>query len=100
MEVHREDVKHCVKDPKSNKAISSPRIRSILVYGYGDVLESLASKKEVELVWVPGLIGIPGNEKADQLARLGTGQSCQGPEPTLGIWKGSINGALYESTKQ
>ncbi|KAJ8921496.1 hypothetical protein NQ315_003114 [Exocentrus adspersus] len=57
----------------------------------GDALESLARQKEVGL---GGHMGIPGNERADQLARLGLGELLQGPEPILGISRGSINGAL------
>ncbi|KAJ8915934.1 hypothetical protein NQ315_016609 [Exocentrus adspersus] len=39
-------------------------------------------------------MGIPGNGRADQLARLGSGEPPQGPEPILGISRGSINGTL------
>ncbi|KAJ8916900.1 hypothetical protein NQ315_013369 [Exocentrus adspersus] len=74
--------------------ISSPRTRSMLVQECGDALESLARQKEVGLVWVPAHMGIPGNERADRLARLGSGEPPQRPEPILGISRGSINGAL------
>ncbi|KAJ8918804.1 hypothetical protein NQ315_011088 [Exocentrus adspersus] len=36
--------------------------RTILVQQCGDALESLARQKEVELGWVPGHMGISGNE--------------------------------------
>ncbi|KAJ8924069.1 hypothetical protein NQ315_006848 [Exocentrus adspersus] len=94
----REDVKNCTEErificsdsQAALRAISSPRTRSMLVQECGDALESLARQKEMELVWVPGHMGIPGNERADQLARLGSGE----PPPILGISRGSINGAL------
>ncbi|KAJ8910806.1 hypothetical protein NQ315_014514 [Exocentrus adspersus] len=60
----------------------------------GDALKSLARQKEVGLVWVPGHVEIPGNKRADQLARLGSGESPQGSEPILGISRESINEAL------
>ncbi|KAJ8923489.1 hypothetical protein NQ315_010067 [Exocentrus adspersus] len=60
----------------------------------GDALESLARQKEVGLVWVPGHTVIPGNERADQLARL----RSEEPEPILGISRGGINGALNKWT--
>ncbi|KAJ8913010.1 hypothetical protein NQ315_002888 [Exocentrus adspersus] len=60
----------------------------------GDALESLDRRQKVGLVWVPGHMGIPGNERADQLARLGSGEPPQRPEAILGISRGSINGAF------
>ncbi|KAJ8925317.1 hypothetical protein NQ315_009147 [Exocentrus adspersus] len=102
MVARREDVKNCTEErificsdsQAALRAISSPRTRSMLVQECGDALESLARQEEVELVWVPGHMGIPRNERADQLARLGSGEPPQGPEPILGISKGRINGAL------
>ncbi|KAJ8912793.1 hypothetical protein NQ315_002550 [Exocentrus adspersus] len=102
MTAHREDVRNCAEErificsdsQAALRAVSSPRTRSILVQECGDALESLAGQREVELVWVPGHMGIPGNERADQLARLGSGQPCQGPEPILGITRGSIRAVL------
>ncbi|KAJ8912276.1 hypothetical protein NQ315_016774 [Exocentrus adspersus] len=102
MVAQREDVKNCTEErificsdsQAALRAISSPRTRSKLVQECGDALESLARQKEVGLVWVPEHMGIPGNERADQLARLGSGKPPQGPEPILGISRGSINGAL------
>ncbi|KAJ8912277.1 hypothetical protein NQ315_016775 [Exocentrus adspersus] len=101
MVAQREDVKNCTEESififsgsqAALRAISSPKTRSMLVQECGDALESLARQK-VGLVWIPGHMGMPGNERADQLARLGSGEPPQGPEPILGISKGSINGAL------
>ncbi|KAJ8912773.1 hypothetical protein NQ315_002530 [Exocentrus adspersus] len=102
MVAQREDVKNCTEErificsdsQAALRAISSPRTRSMFVQECGDALESLARQKEVGLVWVPGHMGIPGNERAYQLARLGSVEPPQGPEPILGISRGSINGAL------
>ncbi|KAJ8910772.1 hypothetical protein NQ315_008893 [Exocentrus adspersus] len=102
MTAHREDVRNCAEErificsdsQAALRAVSFPRTRSILVQECGDALESLAGQREVELVWVPGHMGVPGNERADQLARLGSGQPCQGPEPILGITRGSIRAIL------
>jgi hypothetical protein len=54
----------------------------------GDCHESLvklAVHKRIQLVWVPGHVGIEGNEIADQLARQGSSPPLTGHEPALGI---------------
>jgi len=40
------------------------------------------------LVWVPGHMGINGNEIADQIARQGSSHSLTGSEPATGCTKG------------
>ncbi|KAJ8917982.1 hypothetical protein NQ315_011435 [Exocentrus adspersus] len=105
MVAQKEDVKNCTEERificsdsrAALRAISSAKTRSMLVQECGDALESLVRQKEVGLVSVSGHMGIPGNERTDQLARLGSGEPPQGPEePILGISRGSINGALVD----
>jgi hypothetical protein len=45
----------------------------------------LAEHNRIQLVWVPGDMGIDGNEIADQSARQGSSHPLTGPELALGI---------------
>jgi ribonuclease HI len=45
----------------------------------------LAKHNRIQLVWVPGSMGIDGNGIADQLARKGPSHPLIGPETVLGI---------------
>ncbi|XP_054290143.1 uncharacterized protein LOC129005312 [Macrosteles quadrilineatus] len=47
----------------------------------------LASQNSVTLGWVPGHVGIGGNESADKLAKKGASMPLFGPEPFCGISK-------------
>lgn len=49
---------------------------------------------KVKLLWVPGHNGLKGNETADELARLGKGQSVVDPESAVGIPDSQIKGYL------
>jgi hypothetical protein len=60
-------------------------VTSDLVAECLNALSELAGLNEVILVWVPGHIGILGNEEADRLARQASAMPLQGPEPALGI---------------
>ena len=53
-------------------SLTSHTVNSTLVNLTIDALNYLAYSYNVFLFWVPGHEGIPGNELADRLARLGT----------------------------
>ena len=45
----------------------------------------LAEHNRIQFVWVPGHVGVDGNEIADELARQGSSHPLTGPKPALGI---------------
>jgi ribonuclease HI len=67
------------------KALSSDRVTSLTVRDCKAALSNLARRNQVTLTWIPGHMGHKGNERADELARLGSANQFVGPEPVLGI---------------
>uniref|UniRef100_A0A161M3M3 Lian-aa1 retrotransposon protein n=1 Tax=Triatoma infestans TaxID=30076 RepID=A0A161M3M3_TRIIF len=67
------------------KALSSCAFTSSLVLECSKRLEELSSLKDVLLVWVPGHMGIFGNEEVDRFAKLGASLPFTEPEPTVGV---------------
>ena len=67
------------------KVLNSFRLHSKLVWNCHQSLVKLAEHNRIWLAWVPGNIGIDGNEEADQLARHYFSCQLVGPEPALGI---------------
>lgn len=66
-------------------ALHSYQFKSKLVWDCLKVLKELANRNIVTLVWVPGHMGILGNEAADLLAREGSEASFTLPTPFCGI---------------
>lgn len=63
---------------------------------YLDTVTVLANPTEVILIWVPGHCGIPGNEKADELARQCAAMTLLGPQPARVIPRCSARVANQE----
>ena len=63
------------------KALESNRINSKLVWSCLQSLITLSQSNKVTLMWVPGHMGIKGNEKADEMARKGSAIDFIGPGP-------------------
>ncbi len=66
------------------KALSSNKFSSALTLECWESLNELSHSNEVNVIWVPGHTEIPGNEKADELARKGALSKPMGPEPIVG----------------
>jgi ribonuclease HI len=68
------------------KALNNFQINSKLVLDCHQSLVRLAEHNRFQLIWVPGHMGICGNEMADQLSRQGSSSPFIQPEPALGIY--------------
>ena len=67
------------------KALEGPSFKSALVIECHEAITQMGQNNNVRLSWVPGHMGIQGNEFADQLARTGSSMSFTGPEPAVGV---------------
>jgi len=50
----------------------------------------ISTRNVVGLYWVPGRVGVRGNEIADELARDGSALKCVRPETALGVSRQDI----------
>lgn len=65
------------------KTLDSFEINFKLIWDCYQFLVKLGKHNKIQLVWVPGHVGIDWNEIADHLAR-------PGPEPALGIFAKAV----------
>lgn len=79
------DIFICSDSQSAIEAIRSPLVSSKMVLECKTRLNELGKDNKVTVLWVPGHEGIPGNEKADDLARSGADKQFIGPEPKFGI---------------
>ncbi|KAJ8950819.1 hypothetical protein NQ318_012681 [Aromia moschata] len=81
----RRTIQICTDSQAALMAVESSKVKSRLIFDCKKILNDLASCNRVILTWVPGHSGVPGNEEADRLARVGSIGYPIGPEPILGI---------------
>ncbi|KAJ8938743.1 hypothetical protein NQ318_016038 [Aromia moschata] len=88
----RRTIQICTDSQAALMIIESSKVKSRLVLDCKKILNDLASCNRVILTWVPGHSGVPGNEEADRLARVGSIGYPIGPEPVL--WVPLFNGGF------
>jgi ribonuclease HI len=67
------------------KALNNLQINSKVVWDCSQSLVKLVQHNRIQMIWVPGHMGIRGNETANQLARQGFSCPLTEPEPALGM---------------
>lgn len=82
------------------KALTSKTCQSRLVWECSHLLKQLSKKNLVKLYWVPGHCDIEGNEKADALARQGSGGQFIGPEPFCGVSRSIKKAKIKENQSE
>jgi len=63
-------------------------------------INDLGRNNKVTLLWVPGYVGVEGNEPADTLARKGASAPLMGPEPFCGHGKAYVQEVLNKAEEE
>ena len=73
------------------KALTNVESDSKLVRECLSAIKQLTVRNKLRICWVPGHIGVEGNEIADELARKGASTRFIGPEPVCGLnWSAAL----------
>ena len=82
--VDRTEIVYFFSDSQATlQALNRTNCSSIMVMETIDILNRVGQQTFPSVCWVPGHMDIPGNERADELARAGSGSRPTGPEPFL-----------------
>ncbi|XP_029054325.2 uncharacterized protein LOC114881652 [Osmia bicornis bicornis] len=82
------------------RALHKVEIGSKLVKDCALTLRQLSLNNRVKLLWVPGHAGIPGNERANELARLGATSSQPCHEYPIGVSTYALKGLAKDWLNQ
>lgn len=78
------------------KSIGAEKISSGLLRECIDKLNKCGGSNSITVKWVKGHSGIPQNEHADSLARLGSAGEFHGPEPFVALSRRTINSLIED----
>ncbi|XP_046145656.1 uncharacterized protein LOC123988941 [Osmia bicornis bicornis] len=90
----------CSDSMAALKALHKVEIGSKLVKDCALILRQLSLNNRVKLLWVPGHTGIPGNERANELARLGASSSQPCHEYPIGVSTYALKGLAKDWLNQ
>jgi hypothetical protein len=79
----------CSDSQAALKALQAAKT-SPLVRQFQQALNDISIRHAVRLYWVPGHVGVRGNEIPDKIARSGSGQRFIGHDPFLGVSRQNI----------
>ena len=84
----------CSDSQVALKVLYAAKTRSPLVRQCQQVLDDISAWHAVGLCWVPGHVGVRGNEITDELTRSSSAQRFVAPEPFLGVSRQNIRRKL------
>ncbi|KAL5263830.1 hypothetical protein ACHWQZ_G005038 [Mnemiopsis leidyi] len=79
------------------KALNNPQVKSRMILETINSLNTLGNNNKVSINWIPGHEGVPGNERADELARQGSSTRPVGPEPFVPLPTSFITREIHNS---
>ncbi|KAL5271233.1 hypothetical protein ACHWQZ_G001761 [Mnemiopsis leidyi] len=79
------------------KALNNPQVKSRMILETINSLNTLGNNNTVSINWIPGHEGVPGNERADELARQGSSTRPVGPEPFVPLPTSFITREIHNS---
>ena len=80
----------CSDSQEALKVLQAAKTTSPLVWRCQKLLNYISTRHIEGLYWVPGYVGIRGNEIPNKLARDGSVQRFVGPEPSVGVSRQNI----------
>ena len=83
--MHNQNIVVLVDSQAAIKALIKSTVTSITVLNCIRSLNQLGKQNHVSIAWIPGHVGVHGNEVADYVAKSGSKSIMYGPEPFITV---------------